>query len=400
MTLEIAFLLLVLAGMIVLFLTEKLPIDLTAFIGLVILIFTGYIAADKAFSGFASSAVITMLSIFIVSAALMNAGVADKAAEWIHRWVGSREIPLLVTIMITAGILSAFMNNIAATAVLMPAVASLARRAGLAPSKIFMPLSIGAIVGGTTTLVGTPPNILAGAMLAERGLTPFHLFDFTPIGVILLILGVLYMVTIGRRLLPDRDHDKDESGNRLARLYNLEEGMFTIRIPPGSPFENKTLIETQLGGALGIQIIAVLRKGERHLAPSASMVLKAGDELLVGGNQERIEELLEVQGIDLEASTARQLGVTDRGVSGVKLKIPKGSDLDGKTLRDFDFRGKFGVAIMASERGGVRRTEKVGEIRLSVDDVLWGIGASEKIAALPRRGHDDVRDSRNRSRRA
>ena len=115
MTTSIAFLLIVLVAMIVLFLTEKLPIDLTAFLGLVILVFAGYVAPDQAFTGFASSAVITMLSIFIVSGALMNAGVADFAAVWIHKIVGSSELPLLITIMITAGVLSAFMNNIAAT---------------------------------------------------------------------------------------------------------------------------------------------------------------------------------------------------------------------------------------------------------------------------------------------
>ncbi|NNE66212.1 MAG: hypothetical protein HKN33_06565, partial [Pyrinomonadaceae bacterium] len=192
MTLEIAFLLIVLLAMVVLFLTEKLPIDLTAFLGLVVLIFTGYIAADQAFTGFASSAVITMLAIFIVSAALMNAGVADVAAAYIHKIVGGRETALLITMMVTAGVLSAFMNNIAATAVLMPAVASLARRAGFHPSKVFMPLSFGAIVGGTTTLVGTPPNILAGSVLEERGLEPFQLFDFTPIGVVLLLIAIVY----------------------------------------------------------------------------------------------------------------------------------------------------------------------------------------------------------------
>ncbi len=243
MNLEIAFLLIIIIGMVVLFLTEKLPIDLTAFLGLVILVLTGYVAPNNAFSGFASSAVITMLAIFIVSGALMNAGVADIVAAWIHRFVGGRELPLMITIMITAGVLSAFMNNIAATAVLMPAVASLSRRAGLVPSKIFMPLSFGAILGGTTTLVGTPPNILAGSMLAERGLKPFELFDFTPLGALLLVLGVVYMVTIGRRLLPDTKLSEEDTGRELATLYRLEESLFTIRIPAGSPIEGISIAE-------------------------------------------------------------------------------------------------------------------------------------------------------------
>lgn len=172
--------------MVYLFLTEKLPVDLTAFLGLVILILTGYLTAEEAFTGFASSAVITKLAVFIVSGALLNTGIADVIGARIHALVGSREVPLIVTVMLVSGTLSAFIPDMAAVAVLMPAVASIAHRAGLAPSRLFMPLCFGAILGGTITLVGTLPNILAAALLRERGLTPFSLFDFTPLGVILL----------------------------------------------------------------------------------------------------------------------------------------------------------------------------------------------------------------------
>lgn len=382
MNLEIVFLIVVLAGMIVLFLTEKLPIDLTAFLGLVILIFTGYVTADQAFSGFASSAVITMLSIFIVSGALMNAGVADFAAVWIHRLVGSRELPLLITVMLTAGILSAFMNNIAATAVLMPAVASLSRRAGLQPSKSFMPLSFGAILGGTTTLVGTPPNILAGSVLADRNLKPFELFDFTPLGAVLLTLGIVYMATLGRRLLPDRKLQEHDAGHELAQLYRLEESLFTIRIPADSPIMGQSLAETGIGNALGIQIIAVLREGERMLAPPPETRLRTGDELLVSGSQERLTELLQIQGLDVDDTTAEQMGIPQRGVSGVKLSLPEGSSLSGKSLRDYGFRERLGVNVMVVERAGKRHTENIRDLPLREGDVLFGIGASEKVAVL------------------
>jgi di/tricarboxylate transporter len=172
MTLEIALLLAALAVMVALFLTERLPVDLTAFLGLVFLIFAGYVSPSEAFEGFASPAVITMLSIFIVSAALLHTGLADRVADGIRRVIGDREIPLTVALMVVAGVLSSFMNNIAATAVLMPAVAALGARARISPARLFMPLAFGAILGGTMTLVGTPPNILAGEMLSERGLAP------------------------------------------------------------------------------------------------------------------------------------------------------------------------------------------------------------------------------------
>jgi len=269
MTYEIAFLLIVLAGMVALFLTEKLPIDLTAFLGLTLLIFTGYVAVPDAFSGFASSAVITMLSIFIVSAGLMQTGVADLVGGAIHRFVGGREAPLMVAVMLVAGVLSMFMNNIAATAVLMPAVASLARRAHLAPARLFMPLAFGAILGGTATQVGTPPNILAAAMLRERGFEPFGLFDFTPFGAAMLVGGVLFMLTVGRRLLPGR---RAASGapaeSELADLYGLHEGLFSIRIPANSPLDGATIRETRLGTALGVQLLGVARGEDWELATS------------------------------------------------------------------------------------------------------------------------------------
>jgi len=385
MTASIAFLLIVLVAMIVLFLTEKLPIDLTAFLGLVILVFAGYVTSDQAFTGFASSAVITMMSIFIVSGALMNAGVADFAAVWIHKIVGSRELPLLITIMITAGVLSAFMNNIAATAVLMPAVASLSKKAGLQPSKIFIPLSFGAILGGTTTLVGTPPNILAGSVLEAKGLKPFELFDFTILGGVLLALGVIYMVIIGRKLLPDRKIHEDDVGRELAELYRLKESSFTLKIPKGSSVEGKTLAETGIGNALGVQVIAVTHKGDRMLAPPADTHLCSGDELLVSGSRERLTEILEIQGLDLEETIGRQIKRPQRGVSGVKLRINKGSKLLNKSLLEYDFRKRFGVAVMAIKREENRFTKNVGDISLEEGDILFGIGTSKNVANLAER---------------
>jgi len=385
MTLEIAFLLIVLFAMVVLFLTEKLPIDLTAFLGLVVLIFTGYVTADQAFSGFASSAVITMLSIFIVSAALMNSGVADAAAVWIHRLVGNREIALLVTIMLTAGVVSAFMPNIAATAVLMPTVAGLSRKSGISPAKLFMPLSFGAILGGGTTLIGTPPNIIAGSVLSDRGLHTFSLFDFTPVGLIVLAIGVIYMVTIGRRVLPDRKLRDEDAGAELAALYKLEEALFSIRIPDDSPIVGKSLAETGIGHMLGAQIVSVIHKGKKLLAPTADIRLEAGDELLISGDKERVTELIEIQDIHVTEATLGQLGNPQSGVSGVKLRINAGSAILGKTLRDSGFRGGLGIAVFAIERDGKRSTGQIRDLPLSEGDLLYGIGVSEKVEAVRER---------------
>ncbi len=384
MTLEIGFLLAILAGMVYLFLTEKLPVDLTAFLGLVLLIFTGYVAPERAFAGFASSAVITMLAIFIVSASLLQTGMADALGSRIHRWVGGREVPLIVTVMLSAGVLSAFMNNIAATAVLMPAVASLGRAAGLSPARLFMPLSFGAILGGTTTLVGTPPNILAGAMLRERGMEPFGLFDFTPIGVALLAVGVLFMVTVGRRLLPKGEVDAGaRRGPNLAELYRLGESTFTLRVPKDSRLEGVTLGETRIGTALGGQILAILREGEREATPTAETRLRGGDELLVQGRASDLERLLAVKGIGIEDAAAGDLAAP-AGLTGIRARVAADSPFAGKTLSELGFRERFGVMVVALERGGEVFRERVGVVAIEGGDVLFGLGAEPQVDELAR----------------
>jgi len=324
MTLEIAFLFLVLIVMVYLFLSEKIPVDLTAFLGLGLLILTGYVTADQAFTGFASSAVITMLGVFILGAALLQTGVADSVGSRVHAWVGSRELSLIVVIMLVAGVLSSFMNNIAAVAVLMPAVASIARRAKLSPSRLFMPLSFGAILGGTMTLVGTPPNILVGALLAEYGLEPFGLFDFTPVGAVLLLCGVVYMVTLGRRFLPVRETGPKISESRdLAEVYQVSGGLFSIRIPEHSGLDGLTLSEAQLGETLGIQVLAITRQGEKQLAPEKNAILRSGDVLLAEGQLSDLRELLRVQSVRLRKAEPDRLPPTVGDVCGIRALLAR-----------------------------------------------------------------------------
>ena len=183
---------------IVLFASEKLRVDVISMMVLLSLLLLGLVDTEEAFSGFSSPAVITVWAIYIVSAGLFRTGVADFIGQRILSVAGSREPRLIGTIMLTVGSMSAFMNNIGATAVLLPAVSSIARRTRLSISKLLIPLSFGSLLGGVTTLIGTPPNLLVSNALLAAGLTPFGLFDYTPMGLIIMLSGILYMVKIGR----------------------------------------------------------------------------------------------------------------------------------------------------------------------------------------------------------
>lgn len=386
MTLEIGFLFAMLAVMVVLFLTELLPVDLTAFLGLSVLIVFGYVRPEEAFQGFASPAVITMLAVFFVSAGLQYTGVASLIGARIHKVVGSKEVPLIVAIMIVAGGLSAFMNNIAAAAVLMPAIVSLARQAKVPPSRLLMPLAFGAILGGTTTLVGTPPNLLAGQVLSEHGLRPFGLFEFTPYGLVLLAVGILFMITIGRRLLPTGSGGMAEAERAdLTQVYEIEERLFGLRIPPGSPLAGQTLSELQLSSVLGVQVVAIHRGKEEHLAPEGSETLQGGDLLVVEGPRAELESRLRLQGVELEKLGAIALDTSRSTVGAIVIRLRKASSFAGKTLRQLTLRERHRVTVAGCWRDGVEIREDLTELCLEPGDELLAVGEHHWIDQLATR---------------
>jgi di/tricarboxylate transporter len=383
MTLEILVLFVLLLGMVYLFMTERIPLDLTAFLGLVALTLTGYIGAGEAFMGFASPAVITMLSVFIVGAGLLHTGVADAIATRTHSLVGNREVPLIVVLMLVAGGLSAFMPNIAATAVLMPAVASLSRRAGLSASRVFMPLAFATGLGGTMTLVGRPCNILASTMLEERGLEPFSLFEFTPPGIVLLVAGLLYMVTLGRKLLPVRARaERGAPSKDLAEVYELREHIFSIRIPEDSDLKDVTLSESRLAPALGVQVVSILRRGRERIIPEADTVLRSGDVLLIEGAMSDLKELLSIQGARVQQTRAEELPHLGKGVGGIRAGLAETSSVVGQSLRDVRFRERFGVVVVAIRRGDRLILEQLGRQVLRKDDEVLALGARPQLEAL------------------
>ncbi len=393
MTLQIGILFALLVVMVYLFLTERLPVDLTAFLGLVVLIFAGYVTPSEAFQGFSSPAVITMLSVFIVGAALLETGVADIIGSRIHALVGDSEVRLVVVLMMVAGVLSAFMNNIAATAVLMPAVATLGPRAGLAPSRLFMPLAFGAILGGTTTLVGTPPNILAAQMMIDRGLEPFSLFDFTPVGAAILILGLIFMLTAGRRLLPvtERGGAAADDAQDLSQIYQLEDRLFSLRLPQLTALEGRTLAETRLGRTLGVKVVSVQR-GDQRLEPEGNVRFKGGDLLIVDGEPARVRGVLEMEPLEVESLPADDLPAISPGVGGIRVTVEVGASVAGQTLRELAFRKRFGVVVLAIRHEGHLFLDHLAEQALRIGDEILAVGLRADLERFSQRSDWSVAD--------
>jgi di/tricarboxylate transporter len=302
MTNENILILVILAAAVILFVSEKLRVDLIALLVLITLSLTGLVTIEEAFSGFSSPAVITVWSVYIVSGALFISGVADKLAVFMLRLAGENYVRILVVIMFTVGIMSSFMNNIGAVAILLPAVVSVGRSINVPPSKLLIPMAFVSLLGGKMTLIGTPPNILATSIMETYGgLEPFGFFDFTPMGAIVLITGILYFVFFGRHLLPER-----APGGDLVQAYQIRDYATEVKIGDSSPFDGKTLAETQLGERYDLNVVQVRRDGA-PIAATSGLRLLAGDVLVVSGapdtilkasETEELEKLPEIHGDD------------------------------------------------------------------------------------------------------
>jgi len=241
-TTEIALTLAIIVMAMILFITEKLRVDLVALLVLLAVSITGLVSKDEVFLGFANPAVITIWAVYIVSGGLFKTGVADKLGSIILRLSGSSEARLITVIMLTCGIMSAFMNNVGAVAILMPAVIGISKKTNIPVSKLLIPLAFSSLLGGKMTLIGTPANILAQGILITRGLPGFGFFEITPMGLLVLATGIIYMVLVGRHLLPVRETAGDPLDTSQLREYISD-----VQVTPQSTLNGKNLFESGLG---------------------------------------------------------------------------------------------------------------------------------------------------------
>ncbi|WP_420643740.1 SLC13 family permease [Candidatus Leptofilum sp.] len=387
MTLPIIAVLLILGLAIFLFVTDKLRVDLVAMLVLLALAITGLITPVEALSGFSSPAVVTAGAVFVLSGGLARTGVAEIVGRQVLRLSGKSEFRLTAVIMLTAGVMSAFMNNVGVAALLLPVVLIICRQINMPPSKLLIPLSFGCLLGGLMTLIGTAPNILANEIVQDFGLAGLQFFDFLPVGAVVMLAGVGYMVFLGRHLLPNRSavmalSEQNEDAIDPTLLFSLEERLALVELPADSLLAGKTLAQSRLGRTLGLTVLGLQRDDQKQMSIQPDTVLQGNDQLLALGRVERLEALgrrpflLPVA----DDPTVQQLISTEVGLA--EWTIPPNSPLVGQTLAQTGLRREYGLHVISIDRQGAWQRTNLSTISLLAGDRLVMQGRHEVITAV------------------
>ena len=378
MTTEVALTLGIILAAIILFATEKLRVDLIALLVLLAVSITGLVSKEEVFLGFANPAVITIWAVYIVSGGLFKTGVADILGSLILRLSGASEVRLIVVIMLTCGIMSAFMNNVGAVAVLMPAVIGISKQTKIPVSKLLIPLAFSSLLGGKMTLIGTPANILAQGILIARGVPSFGFFDITPMGILVLLTGIVYMVGLGRRLLPIRETADDALASSKLREYISD-----VEVSLESPLIGKNLYESKLGSEYDLMVLSILRDEENITAPHRDFVINACDHLVIQGSAKNLLKAQEALNLHIHTDHDIELDDLDTESSHIfEATLSPRSTMVGRSLDKVRFRDRFGFTALAIWRQGDIITDHLRDIELNFGDALLLKGPPGKLRAL------------------
>lgn len=377
MTLPIAFVLLLLVAAVVLFATEKLSVDVVTFLMLIALVTSGVLTPAQAFEGFSSEIIIILGAIFVISGALQETGVLDLFGARLMKLAGTGPNRLLFSLMAAAAGVSAFMNNTTVTAMLQPPVIGIARRAKLSASKLLMPLAFASMLGGTCTLIGTSTNVAVSGYIKKAGMQELGLFEITPIGLIIVAVGIAYMMFVGRRFLPDH---REAS---LTADYAMREYLSEIVVMPGSPLAGQSSYDSDLN-ILEFRILKVIR-GEEEFLPTSRVIIEEGDTLLVEGRVDTLMKVKKIEGIEMKAELdLGDLDLKSANFRAAEVLITPQCELAGRTLREANFRRQYGLTTLAIYRHGQSLRDGVGDVLLRVGDVLLVQGPDDRMEAIAR----------------
>jgi di/tricarboxylate transporter len=386
MTLDIAIVLGILAGTILLFIVNKLAPDLVALLALLALLLTRTLRTADALAGFGNPAVVTIGAIFIITAGLTNTGIASWLGRCILRIAGASEARLIGISMASAAVLSLVMNNIASVAVLMPGIVHIARQTRISTSKLLIPLSFASTLGGMATLF-TTVNILVNSTLHGKGLKPFSMWDFWCIGSILTVAGTVFMITLGRKLLPNYPIDSLFPIRRLpadlAKIYQVSERIFEVRILAGSPLDGMSIARSQLGYVYNLNIIGILRRGRIKLSPDKDEILQVEDRLFIEGDADCLRLSQEGLGVACqETASAPFVELADRDVGIIEIVVSPYASISGQSLRDIHFREKYGLTVLALRREGRPVRQGIPDLPLRFGDALLVQGPRPRLKLL------------------
>jgi di/tricarboxylate transporter len=377
----ISLLTLILVVAFALMLTNRVRADVVAVCIALALGLFGVVKPDQVFAGFSRSAVITIIGIFILAQGLQRAGVTRAIGKIITRLSKGSERGMILIVMACGAFLSLFMNNIAAAAVALPATVDAVKRRNVSPSKTMMPLAFATSLGGMATLL-TTGNIVVGAALQEAGFRGYGLLDFIPVGVSIVFVGVLFMLTIGRKLLPNRATLLSEGADALQKSYELNERLNRARVPQNSSLVNKRIAQSDIGKEFGLSVMALLRGDETLLAPPPTQTIFAGDVLLLVGRKERVQQLIQRGDVVGEKMDARDIALISDDVSMVEITLAPRSRAVGQTLKDLRFREKFGANVIAVWNNGTPVRTDIAHIPLNYGDALLAQASNAALALL------------------
>ena len=370
--------LILLAVAIVLFATEKIPVDVVGILLVMALIMTQVLTVQEGVAGFGNDIIITIGGLFILVGGLIKTGIVDLIGRRLYRVAGDNVFILTALIMIAAAISASVLKNTTTTAMFLPVIIGLAAKAKIAPSKLLMPLAFGAILGGSCTLIGTSTNLAVSGAIVRYGLEPFSMFELTSVGIIVFAVGMLYMLFVGRWMLPARG-----SGTSLTDNYSIREYVSELVVLQNSRLIGKTLGESNINTELELNILGIIRGDQKLIAPRANERIEANDLLIVEGKIDDILRVKEEVGLEIKPDFKLNDGVLESGnVELFEVMVMRDSQLVGQTLKSLRFRQDYDLTVLAINRHGETFINKLSDVSLKFGDVLLVQGTREEIEPL------------------
>src|SRR5512134_243442 len=378
MTLPILLLLVILAIALVLFWFEGVSPDVTALGVLLALILFGLVPLDQAFAGFGSDTVMVILGLLIMTAALMRTGVVELVGNKMLQFTSTRPASLLPLMMITVAVLGAFVSNTASAAFFLPVILGLNQSSRVSASRLLMPMAFASILSSSVTLIRTSTNVVISGLITQAGLPSIGMFELAPVGVPVMVAGLLYMQFVGRRLIPNRPPPES-----LTDTFNLRPYLAELRIAPDSPLAGNTLGQSGLRQNYDLTVMAILREGQRLLDLAGDTKLQAGDKLLAQGSSESILRVKDLTGIDIQADAKfSDADLQSDGLGLAEVVLLPGSPFIGRTPKGLQMRERYQIQVLAINRRTGMIRSKIAETRLELGDVLLLQGEQKQIAAL------------------